>query len=77
MSFMIFVTILVLAMALAYPVKESVDTARNSDNMNCTNTALSSFDKAACLATDTMTFLFIGFLIFLGGVYFFARYAFS
>ena len=35
--------------------------------MDCSNSSISNFDKAACLATDLTLPYFIGFLIFLAG----------
>lgn len=35
--------------------------------LDCSNSAISNFDKAVCLASDLTPFYFIGFLILLGG----------
>ena len=67
-SFMIGLTILILALALAPAVKESTDIARNvttnsSIGLDCSNSSISDFDKGACIATDISLPYFIGFLL--------------
>ena len=69
---MLCIVIIVMALALAPAIKETVDNARNSSSgdiqgMDCSNTSISDFDKAACTATDLTMFYFIGGLIFIGG----------
>ena len=74
-TFMIGLTILVLALALAFPVKEIVDNATNysesatgnQQTLDCANDSISTYDKGACLITDMSMFYFIGGLIFLVG----------
>ena len=69
---MLGLTIIILALALASPVKQFTDSARNEttilggDGLNCTNTELSTYDQATCIATDSLLPYFIGFLIFMG-----------
>lgn len=74
-SLMIAIVVIVLALAWAFPVRQSVDTARTS--MDCTNTSISSFDKATCLASDLTIFYFIGGLIAIAGLVIGARIAFT
>jgi len=73
-TLMIGITVLVLAMALAFPVKEAVDdttnysgTSTSPQTLDCNNGSISKFDKGACLVADTSMFYFIGGLIFLVG----------
>jgi len=79
---MLALTIIILALALAGPIRESTDNARNESDgdtigMDCGNESISDFTKAACVATDINLFYFIGGLIFLAGVIISARIIFS
>lgn len=82
-SFMLGMTIIILALALAFPVKEQIDSVRNEttnegvNGLNCTNTELSIYDKGACIVTDMGIFYFIGSLIFVGGAVLMARVIFA
>ena len=81
-AFMLGLTILVLALALAPPIKQSVDTARNVTNgdtigMDCSNASISNFDKVACYASDLSMFYIIGFLIFMAGAVITAKIVFT
>ena len=64
-SFMVGLVLIVLALALAPAITQGVDTARNTDNLNCSSSSISTFDKATCVSSDSSQFLFIGGLIFL------------
>ena len=74
-TLMIGLTVLILAMALAFPVKQASDNATNYSNnvtgshqtLDCNNDSISNFDKAACIVADLSIFYFIGGLIFLVG----------
>jgi len=72
-GFMIMLTILVLTLGLAPHVKSFVDTSRNSTNMDCGNSSISNFDKAACVTIDMGTFYFIAGLIALAFAVFISR----
>ncbi len=79
---MLCVIIIVMALALARPIQETVDSARansteNSQGMNCTDASISNFDNAACIAADLSIFYFIGGLIFVSGVILTSRILFS
>lgn len=79
---MLALTIIILALALAGPIKESTDSARNATDgdtigMDCDNSSISDFQKAACVATDINLFYFVGGLLFLAGVIISARIIFS
>ena len=74
-AFMIGLTVLVLALGLAFPVKQIVDDTTNysgnstssGQSLNCNNASLSTYDKGACVVADMSMFYFIGGLIFLVG----------
>ena len=76
-TFMLALTVIVLALGLAFPVKETIDNATNSSNnsqatdpsgtLNCNNSTLSNFDKGACVVADMSMFYFLGGLIFIAG----------
>lgn len=70
-SLMLGLIIIVLALALAGPVRERIDDARNvsTDNsigLDCSNSSISDFNKATCYVADLNIFYFIGGLIFIG-----------
>ena len=72
-TLMIGLTVLVLALALAFPVKQAVDNATNytgnvtgeHQTLDCANSSISTFDKGACIISDMSMFYFIGGLIFM------------
>lgn len=74
-SFMFAVTIIVLALAWAFPIREAVDNTRTS--MDCSNTSISNFDKAGCLVSDMTIFYFIGGLIAMVGIVIGTKIAFT
>ncbi len=73
LGFMIMLAIIVLTFGMANPVKSSVDNARNSTNMDCTNSSISDFDKAACVVIDMGIFYFIAGMIALAITVFLSR----
>jgi len=89
-SLMLGILVLVLALALASPVKEIVDSTRNqstsvlytnqstsSPGLDCSNSTISIFDKGACVVSDLSIFHFIGGLIFMAGAIISARLIFA
>jgi Trk-type K+ transport system membrane component len=70
-SLMLGITILIVALSLAFPVKQQVDSIRNtttldgSQGLDCTNTSISNFDKGTCIVADLTIFHFVGGLIFI------------
>lgn len=83
-GFMIAVCLIVLALALAPMVKNRTDNARNTTTeegeelgMDCSNSSISTFNKAACVSTDMTLFLFIGGMILLAGAVATARIIFG
>ena len=73
-TFMLMVVIIILALALAFPTSES--TKSSYDAMNCSNTT-DDHVKAACYSTDLTAPIFIGVLIAIVGIAFFAKIVFS
>lgn len=65
-AFMLAVIIIVLALGLAFPVRQSADNAMNS--MDCTNQSIADSTRAACYVADVNPFFFIGILIAIGGI---------
>ena len=74
-TLMIAIVVIVLALAFAFPVKEATTNARA--DMNCSDTTISNFDKAGCLASDLTLFYAIGGMLFLAGVIVSARIIFK
>lgn len=70
-GFMLALTVILLALALAPAVKERIDTTRGA--MDCDNSSISNFDKAGCLVADISMFQFVGGLIFMAGAILTAR----
>jgi len=69
---MLGLTIIILGLALAPAVSQATETARNQTNgdtvgLDCSNSSISDFDKATCIATDLNIFYFIGSIILIGG----------
>lgn len=73
LTFMIGVTLFILALALSPGLRTQIDTTRNSVNLDCGNSSISIFDKATCRVTDLTLFYFIGGLLMLVGVVLTAR----
>lgn len=72
LGFMIGVTIILLGLALAGPVQEGADLARNNTNgdtlgLDCGNSSISDFVKATCIVSDLSVWYFISAVIFIGG----------
>ncbi len=71
-TFMIGLTIAILALSLAPAVQDFTEGARNASTdssvgLDCDNESISNFKKSACVVTDITLPYFIGFLIFLAG----------
>jgi hypothetical protein len=47
-------------------IKESIDTARGSDYLDCSNTSITTGEAGTCLAVDLFLPFFIGTVIFVG-----------
>lgn len=89
-SLMLGILVLVLALALSGPVKETVDSVRNQSTsilytnqstsnpgLDCTNSSISNFDKATCVISDLSLFHFIGGLIMIAGAIMTAKLIFN
>ena len=81
-AMMLALVIIILALALAPAVNEATGAARNVSvgdtvGMDCSNSTISDFNKAACIATDISLFYFIGILIFIAGGVIVARFFFD
>lgn len=76
-TMMLAIVLIILALAFAPTLKIFVEDASNPDNLDCTNSSISNFDRTACLITDVSMFYFIGGLIFLAGAVIVARVVFA
>lgn len=81
-SFMIGLTVAILALALAPALQSQITDARNvstdsSIGLDCDNESISNFDKAACVVTDITLPYFIGFLLLLAGAVVLGRVIFQ
>lgn len=70
-TFMVGIVIIVLALALAFPVKQAIDTTRSNSTddftgLNCTSPP-DNYYRAACLVSDATIPYFIIGLLALGG----------
>jgi hypothetical protein len=81
---MLGLVIIVLALALAPSVVQFSSDARNGTNydginsgLDCSNSSISSFDKATCYVVDLNIFYFIAGLIFIGGAFVTSKIIFS
>ena len=74
-TLMLSLTVVIFVMALAFPVKQSIDNVTNYSNnasgnqttLDCNNDSISIFNKGACRIADITNFYFIGGLLFLVG----------
>lgn len=79
LALMVGITLLVLALALAGPVKDTIDSARNGTTdegfagLDCTNSSISDFNRATCVVADLTIFQFIGGLIAIAGAIIIAK----
>jgi len=79
---MLGVVVIILALSLASVGKEFINDAMNTSTsdaigMDCGNSSISSFTKAACVVTDFSMFYFYGGLIFIAGVIITGRIIFT
>ena len=69
---MVGLAVIILALALAPAVQQVTTDARNVTNgdtlgLDCSNSSISNYDKAACYTTDFSLFYIIGSIILIGG----------
>ena len=81
-AIMVGLVILILALALAPSVVQFTSSAMNSSSgdtigLDCNNESISNFDKATCIATDSISFYFVGILIFVAGAFLTAKVIFA
>lgn len=74
------VVVILLALAFTPVIKQFADDARNSTTstqvgLDCSNSSISNFDKASCIAVDVFNPYFTGFLIFIAGAFLVAKIA--
>ena len=62
---MLGIVVLILALAFAPGIKQSVELAMSPAHMDCNNVSISDFQKAACIGTDLITFEYVGGLLFI------------
>jgi hypothetical protein len=79
---MVGLVVIILALALAPAISESIGTARNASSgdtigLDCDNVSISNYDKATCVASDLTLFYFVAALIFIGGAIVVARVVFD
>lgn len=76
-GFMIGIVIIILAVAVATPIKVISDRVQNQTSeiggLDCSNVSISDFDKINCLAVDLTMPYFIGILLAIGGIVLTAR----
>ena len=78
--FMVFLVVIVLALTLAYPLLQRTNDVRNQTydgelvGMDCSNTSISDYTKAACYVSDVTPAYFIGGIIALAGLYIGAKF---
>lgn len=66
-ALMIALVIVILALAFSYPITQFTTSARdNVTGMDCDNSSISNFQKAACVATDLSGFYYIAGILFIG-----------
>ena len=83
-GFMIAVVMIVLALAFAPVIQNRNNNAMNLttsegevNGLDCTNSSISNFNKAACNSVDMTLFLYVGGLIFLAGTVIAAKIIFN
>lgn len=63
---MIFMMVFVTAIILIQPIKELIIDARDTDQLDCGNTSISTGQKATCLIVDLFLPYFIGVVLAAG-----------
>lgn len=67
-ALMLGVVCFVLGMALANPMRETIQEARDTDELNCSNPSITQTDEAVCTSLDIMTPTFTGIIFGLAGM---------
>ena len=83
-GFMLALVAIILALALAFPMKQTTDAIRNetynegvSDGLNCSSATVTDYVKSACYITDITPVIFVGILIAIAGIIIAARIVFA
>ena len=66
---MLGVTVFVLVVALAFPINNVTQEARQTAALNCSDTSIDSFKKGACVISDAFPPYFIGILMAIGAAF--------
>lgn len=79
---MIAIVVIILGLVFAGPIKSFVDNARNTTSefgtgLDCTNSSITDYNKAACISTDLSLPYFIGVIILIGGAIIAAKIIFT
>jgi len=79
---MLGLAIIILTLALAPALRETTTATMNQTvgdtlGLDCSNSSISDFDKATCIATDVSMFYFIAGLLLVGGAVVFAKIIFG
>lgn len=68
-GFMLGITIIVLALALAGPTLSFTQVSMNqTTGLDCTNSSISIYDQGACIVTDLTLPYFVGGLLAIAGI---------
>jgi len=57
---MIAITLLIVVIQLVTPIKDQINDARSPTNLDCTNSSITTMQKATCVVLDTTLFYFVG-----------------
>ena len=66
---MIGIMIFIVAVIFIEPIKEVVIIARNTDNLDCTNSSISTGNRMTCILVDMYLFYFFGILMAAAGAF--------
>jgi hypothetical protein len=60
LGIMIGIIVIIVLVAFIEPIKNQIRTARNSDNLDCTNTSISTGQQMSCIIVDVTLPYFLG-----------------
>ena len=77
-TFMLAIVVIVLAVAFAFPIKQTADEAMNASTVNsvgldCSNSSITNAQKGQCILVDLTTPYFVIGLIAIAGIILGAR----
>ncbi len=70
---MVMVWVIMLALVLINPLREIIIDARDTDQLDCTNSSITFGQQATCLGLDVLLPYFIGSIIVFGFAYYFSK----